>query len=293
MLQERTYDRTAETLGNIVDLGHVNVQVSDQRLATAYYITGLGLTRDPYLVTGTNNMWVNVGTSQFHLPTGEPQVLRGTVGLVVPSLDDLRARLQSVRKELDGTKFAVRDDGDAVRTVSPWGNRIDLYGPDPARFGPIVLGMAYVELETAPDVADGIARFYREILGALADVREDARGRYARVMSGARQELRFREQAGPEAHYDDDHVQIYLADFAGPYQRLRDRGLVSQESNRHQFRFRDIVDLDTRRVLYTFDHEVRSMTHPMYARPLVNRNATLTNANYAPGYEAQPWALQS
>ena len=33
--------------------------------------TGLGLTRDPYLMTSVTNMWVNVGRSQFHLPTGK------------------------------------------------------------------------------------------------------------------------------------------------------------------------------------------------------------------------------
>ena len=32
---------------------------------------GLGLTRDPYLMTGVGNMWINVGRSQFHLPTGK------------------------------------------------------------------------------------------------------------------------------------------------------------------------------------------------------------------------------
>jgi hypothetical protein len=28
------------------------------------------------------------------------------------------------------------------------------------------------------------------------------------------------------------------------------------------------------------------MRHPLYARPLVNRNAQQTNRNYAPGYDA-------
>ena len=38
----------------------------------------------PYLFPGTNNMWVNVGKSQFHLPTGDPLVLRGHIGIVTP-----------------------------------------------------------------------------------------------------------------------------------------------------------------------------------------------------------------
>ena len=98
-----TYDRAAEDLGNIVALEHVNVQVPDQRLATLFYVTGLGLTRDPYLNTGVTNMWVNVGRNQFHLPTGAPQLLRGHVGLVLPDFDALAERLEAVREPLAGT----------------------------------------------------------------------------------------------------------------------------------------------------------------------------------------------
>jgi hypothetical protein len=73
------YDRNAENLGNVVLLEHVNVHVPDQRLATVFYVSGLGLTRDPYLMPHVDNMWINVGKSQFHLPTGDPLVLRGTI----------------------------------------------------------------------------------------------------------------------------------------------------------------------------------------------------------------------
>src|SRR3712207_9233892 len=73
------YDRVAESLGNVVELQHVNVRIPDQGKATAFYIAALGLTRDPYLMTGTTNMWANVGVSQFQLPRGGPEVLRGVV----------------------------------------------------------------------------------------------------------------------------------------------------------------------------------------------------------------------
>ena len=73
-----TYDRTVEDLGNIVTLEHVNTRIPDQHLATLFYVAGLGLTR-------VTNMWVNVGRSQFHLPTGKPQVVRGHTGLVIPT----------------------------------------------------------------------------------------------------------------------------------------------------------------------------------------------------------------
>src|SRR6516165_5225376 len=74
---QQKFDRAAEDLGNSIHLEHVNVRVPDQRLASLFYVTGLGLTRDPYLMTSDDNMWVNVGRSQFHLPSGKAQVLRG------------------------------------------------------------------------------------------------------------------------------------------------------------------------------------------------------------------------
>ncbi len=67
---ERRFDRAAEDVGNIVKLEHVNVRIPDQRLSTLFYVAGLGFTRDPYIMVSTNNMWINMGTSQFHLPTG-------------------------------------------------------------------------------------------------------------------------------------------------------------------------------------------------------------------------------
>ena len=51
-----TFDRVAEDVGNIVSLEHVNTQIPDQQLATAFYVMGLGLTRDPYQVVGLVNM---------------------------------------------------------------------------------------------------------------------------------------------------------------------------------------------------------------------------------------------
>ena len=76
-----------------------------------------------------------------------------------------------------------------------------------------------------------------------------------------------------------------------PYRRLLERGLVTEESDQHQYRFEDIIDLESGRVLFTIEHEVRSMRHPLYARPLVNRNPEQTNRLYAPGHEELSWSL--
>ena len=286
-----TYDRTIEDLGNIVTLEHVNTRIPDQQLATLFYVAGLGLTRDPYLMTGVTNMWVNVGRSQFHLPTGKPQVLRGHTGLVIPNRDTLVRRLGAVKKPLEGTRFAFTEHNDYVDAVCPWGNRIRCYAPG-ERFGRMMLGMPYVELEVPRGTAlDGIARFYREMLSTHADVGEDERGRFARAGVGAGQHMIFRETDAAAPAFDGHHVAIYLADFSGPHRRLLERGLITEESDRHQYRFENIVDMDDGRVLFTIEHEVRSMRHPLYARPLVNRNPEQTNRLYAPGHEEQSWSL--
>ena len=114
---ERRFNRTAEDLGNIVALEHVNVTVPDQQLATLFYVAGLGLTRDPYLMTSINNMWVNIGRSQFHLPTNKPQVVRGHVGIVVPDREALLTGSTRLRKRLDGTCFDFSEH-DALRRHS-------------------------------------------------------------------------------------------------------------------------------------------------------------------------------
>jgi hypothetical protein len=279
------FDRSTQDVGNIVALEHVNVKVPDQQLAMVFYVVGLGLTRDPYLMTGLENMWVNIGQQQFHLPTGPPQVLRGDVGLVIPDFDELPGRLALVKARLEGTKFAYSVEDKHVRVVSPWGNVIRCHPPGPA-FGDLTLGMPYVEFHVQRGAADGIARFYRDGLGAPAVVARNGGGAAARVTVGPHQELVFRETAGAIPPYDGHHIQIYITSFSGPHRWLAERGLVTEESNWYQYRFENIVDPESGRVLFTIEHEVRSLRSPLYLRPLVNRNAAQRQPTYQRGRDA-------
>ncbi len=154
---QQPFDRAAEDLGNSIHLEHVNVTIPDQRLATLFYVAGLGLTRDPYLMVSDTNMWVNVGRSQFHLPNGTPQVLRGHTGLVISGRAALLERLAAVAKKLDGTSFAFSEHNDYVEAVCPWGNRLRCYEPDAARFGRITLGIPYVEFDVPTGTAPAIS----------------------------------------------------------------------------------------------------------------------------------------
>ncbi len=289
MAKNGKYDRSTEDLGNAVALEHVNVCIPDQRLATLFYITGLGLTRDPYMMTSVNNMWVNIGKSQFHLPTNDPLVLRGRNGIVIPDREGLLRRLENVRKHLEGTKFSFKPGNDHVDATCPWGNRFRIHEPG-ERFGRMALGIAYVEFEVPEGSAARIANFYRKVIGAPATV-EKKGGTSAHVTVGYRQELIYTETSKKLQKFDGHHIQIYLADFSGPYRKLAKRGLISEESNQYQYRFEDIVDLDTGEVLFKLDHEIRSLTHPLYARPVLNRNPDSSNMNFAPEHETRAWAV--
>ena len=288
------FDRTTEDVGNIVEFGHVNVRVPDQQQAVVFYVMGLGLTRDPYLVTGVDNAWINVGTCQFHLPVGPAQVVRGLIGLVMADLDALVARLGAVARRLEGTRFGFERKESQVDVTCPWGNRIRVHAPDEARFGAVLLGMPYVQVDVARGTAAGIARFYTEVLAAraLTGVQDDGTV-VARVAIGFSHNLVFCESDRVQAAaYDGHHVQIALADFSGVHRRLLERGLVTEESNQSQYRFQDIVDPASGAVMVTLEHEVRSMRHPMYARRLVNRDPAITNSAFAPGHEAAIWSMK-
>jgi len=217
-------------------------------------------------------------------------VLRGRVGIVLPDREALLERLARVRRPLEGTKFEVREHNSFVDVTSPWGNRLRCHEPE-VRFGRITLGIPYVEFDVGPGTAHGIARFYREVIGTMADVGEDEHGLHARASVGAQQNLIFRETDRPLPDYDGHHIQVYIGDFSGPHRRLLERGLVTEESDQHQYRFKDIVDPRSGKPLFTIEHEIRSMQHPLYARPLVNRDPIQSNRDYAQGRDAWTWSL--
>lgn len=277
-----TCDYTDEDVGNIVSMEHVNLQVTDQRTAMLFYVVGLGFTRDPYLTVGLENMWINVGEQQFHLPTRGAQVIPGHIGVVVPDLELLQGRLEAVQDRLPGTRFAWAVEDNHVAVTCPWGNRFRFYDPNP-RYGDMALGIPYVEFLVKPGVAGGIARFYGEVMRAPSVVDSENGVPVARVAIGRNQWLLFRETKEETLPYDGHHIAVYVANFSGPYGALKRRNLIMGDVRNHQFRFKDIADLETGEKLFEIEHEVRSLRHPMYHRLLVNRDPTQTQRNYTRG----------
>lgn len=279
------FDRSQEDSGNSVQLEHLNLRQPDQRINTIFYIMGMGFTRDPYLVVGVDNMWINIGRTQIHMPTGEAQRINGTIGVVVPDLAALCARLQMVAPRLDATQFRFTDRSDFVEITCPWGNHLRAHAPSP-ELGDMDLGISYVEFLVPVGTAAGIARFYSQGLGATSRVETTRGAQVAVIRVGRGQQFFFRETEEKLPEYDGHHLQLYLVDFSGPHRFLRERGLITEESNQHQYRFVDIVDPDGGRLLTKLEHEIRSVTHPLYGRPLVNRNPIQTNQRYTRNRDA-------
>ncbi len=277
--EQNSYDRSQEDVGNVQLLEHVNLTVPDQSLAGMFYVTGLGFTRDPYIDFGTLNMWINLGDQQFHLPTNKAQVLRGHIGVVVPDLDELGKRLKFAARGLNDTAFKSIEGDNCLELTCPFGNTIKAYAP--ASFPRMDLGMPYVQFDVPPGTSAGIAKFYTQVLGCPSQHDNDT----TRVAMGHNQSLIFKETDAPLAAYDGHHIAIYVADFSGPHGWLSQRGLISEESDQFQYRFVDIVDPDSGEVLYQVEHEVRSLSHAMYRRPLVNRNPSTNFFTYRKGNE--------
>jgi hypothetical protein len=278
-------DYRDEDVGNIVSLEHINVQVPDQQTGILFYVVGMGFTRDPYLTVGLNNMWINVGEQQFHLPTRPAQIIDGEIGVVVPDLEGLVKRLESVADGLKSTRFAFAWNADHVKVTCPWGNRFRCHEAG-EQFGDMTLGIAYVEFSVQRGVAAAIGGFYQTAFGAPVTREPSGNDAVSRVGIGRMQALIFRETDRPIAAYDGHHIAVYVANFSGPYEFLRSRGLISEDVRNHQFRFQSIVDPGSGEKVFSLEHEVRSLRHPMYHRPFVNRDPAQSQRAYHRGWDA-------
>ena len=280
-MAKRAFDRSEEDFGNVLNMEHINLTVPDQQVAALFYVTGLGFTRDPYIDFGTFNMWINVGEQQFHLPKRDAQKFRGHIGVVVPDLDGLKRRLDFIDRPMQGTEFSREEKNDHIALTCPWGNDIRAYGPG---FG-TSLGIPFAVLDVPAGTADGIARFYNEVLDAPARTTSNG-DTCAEISMGGSQRLIFKETADELPEYDGHHIAIYVSNFSKPHAALNERELITEESDQHQYRFQAIVDPETGDLLTEIEHEVRSLKHPMFKRFLVNRNPAQSFMNYTQGRDA-------
>lgn len=284
-MMDKIYDRSAQDVGNILGLEHITVQVPNQELAQVFYLVGMGFTRDPYLMVGPDKMWINVGQQQFHLPTSSPQVFPGPIGLVVPDLNALEKRLTSIRDSLTGTKFNFSKDDGCILVTCPWGNKFRVHKPA-TEYGNLTLGIPYVEFPVRSGTVNGITKFYKEVLHAPCTLPPALKEATVHVKIGQKQRLIFVESADEIPEFDGHHFAIYITNFSGPHTFLKKHGLITEETNEYQYRFQDIINPDTGHKLFTVEHEVRCMTHPMFGRTFINRNPAQSTIDYVRGHDS-------
>ena len=145
------------------------------------------------------------------------------------------------------------------------------------------LGLKYVEYWIPPGTASKVGTFYESIFDATVTVMDtlclvacgtiDTNGR-------AEQYIIFREQQQEEqpCTYDGHHLAIYVGssqeDFEVSFERCAQAGVVwvnprfsdcatTLDTARkfNQYRFKDVLDIDTGKVILTLEHEVRSIHH--------------------------------
>ncbi len=125
-----------------------------------FYVSGLGFTRDPYVDFGVfnfNNMWVNVGDQQFHLPQGKAATLprHDRSHRAGSRQAALAARSGGKNVDRNAVRLATHHD-DHIDVTCPWGNRLRCHAPDET----MTLGIRYLEM----DVPAGSASRHRELL---------------------------------------------------------------------------------------------------------------------------------
>ena len=241
------HDSSLDT-GGVLWLEHVNLVVGNRAQAEHFYIAFLGCTADP-----SPSFHCNLGRQQFHLSEGDAQLLTGSFGVAVPSLDTVRARAAEAAAALQGTHFAFRDHGHALEATCPWGNTFFLYPmavPAEAQAGTAedapklarrqagfehslgVLGdqpgIRFLEVRVPPGTARRVGRFYEEMLGA--HVVFDAEGHGAVVALGPNVHAVFTDIPGLSeaalARMQGIHLCIYIVGFRQAYERLQARSLI-------------------------------------------------------------------
>lgn len=146
-------------------------------------------------------------------------------------------------------------------------------------------GIDYVEFKCPIGSADKIALFYDSVFDATTSIVQDNDNKVAVIGFGtvdasgkAEQCLLFRETNESIPPYDGHHIALYVgqngSDFEQAFKNCETAGIVwvnprfSDKASDlqgakewHQFRFKDIIDMDSGQPIFELEHEVRSLTH--------------------------------
>lgn len=232
-------------------LEHVNINVPNRAIAHEFYVDVLGARVNPRGTTEIN-FHVNVGVSQFHLPTlrsvagREPvtvgQRWGGTLELL--TCEPLATVAERARAAGYATRTLTADEGQeglgvegGLEISGPWDGSFVLRAAPAgleravaARRGHAggsgsLLALACATMQVPPGAAGRLARFYEQTMGLAVEEEKGAGRVQVRFDSGqpglVPQRLVFQEAEGapPADAYETDeraavHIAIYLPDEA-------------------------------------------------------------------------------
>ena len=144
------------------------------------------------------------------------------------------------------------------------------------------IGLAYIEFQIPHKTSQHVASFYSTFLGAPSAVVDSA----CYVSVGPFQNLIFREAPEGVNSVEDfgHHIAIYISNFGSTFKKMQQRNLIfvndkfpdkvhdlNEATRWRQFRFKNFVAEGNDQAFFSMEHEVRSVSHASFMRPLVNR----------------------
>jgi len=295
-----------QDIGNIIHLEHINLNVPDVLLAHRFYIDVLGLTFDSSRDSNVGTTWINAGRTQFHLVAEErAQVIIGTIGVAIPSLENVIQRCMkwTKRRKFTGTRFQYQVIENDITKVTPWRKcalrsqrKIQITGPWGNHFelfeahNLTMVGIVFVQFDVSNEVLPFMEEIYTKHFQTHVVQSEEG----LEITVGGRQRLIFSPpkyhgynraiHCSIPLHVEEYgyHVAIYIGDFSGTFTRMeqdnliyvsdrfRDKADTIEKAKQHrQFRFKDFRNEN--QTLFELEHEIRSVVHSNFMRPLINR----------------------
>ena len=257
-------------IGAVTHFEHVNFSVPDQGPAMLFFCEGLGFTRDPARMVGTRNMWINAGRQQFHMPRGEAIPFPGEVGVSVKDIKRVHRNMKRIARELKGTEFSIKEVGKTLTCTSPWGHVLRVHQAGQLS-GRMPQAISYVNFWVPVGTAKTIADFYEKMVYAPTEVAKRGKHAMAVVTVGANQHFHFIERPDYEPVDHPNHVAIYVTRYREMYRQFKAKKMLMRPDVEEQFRFEKMFNPRSGKVVFSFEHEVRSLYHPDYLKPLTNR----------------------
>ncbi len=257
-------------IGAVTHFEHMNFSVPDQGPAMLFFCEGLGFTRDPARMVGTRNMWINAGRQQFHMPRGEAIPFPGEVGVSVKDIKRVHRNMKRIACELKGTEFSIKEVGKTLTCTSPWGHVLRVHQAGQLS-GRMPQAISYVNFWVPVGTAKTIADFYEKMVYAPTEVAKRGKHAMAVVTVGANQHFHFIERPDYEPVDHPNHVAIYVTRYREMYRQFKAKKMLMRPDVEEQFRFEKMFNPRSGKVVFSFEHEVRSLYHPDYLKPLTNR----------------------